>query len=81
MSHDIYPSRSGAGFAEDAIAALADPAGAATPHAGLLHGRGRAFVVNREASSEFHLNILFCAIFAGGRDIIDAALRRRREIG
>jgi hypothetical protein len=58
-AHSIYPSRSGAGFADDAIAALADPAGAATPHAGLLRGRGGAFVVNREASSEFHLNILF----------------------
>jgi len=56
--NDGYASRSRAGFADDAIAALADAAGAATALAGLLHGRGRAVVVNRKPFSKFHLNIL-----------------------
>jgi len=50
----IYSSRSRASLADNAIAALADAAGAATAHAGLLDDRGRTVVVNRKSFSEIH---------------------------
>jgi hypothetical protein len=61
--YDGDPSRSRAGLADDAVAALADAAGAAAAHAGFLHHRSRAVVVNRKAFSEIHLNILCFARF------------------
>jgi hypothetical protein len=71
-----------AGLAGDFTAALADPAGAATAHAGLLHHRGCADVVNRNAFSEIHLKAFVFVSLApeSERDIIDAALKPRREI-
>jgi hypothetical protein len=56
-------------------------AGAATPHAGLLDGRGDAIIVDRKAFSECHfLNSLLYAHCDSGPEIIDAALTPRREI-
>jgi hypothetical protein len=67
---DVQASRSGAGFADDAIAALADAAGAATAHAGLLNDRRGAIVVHRKAFSELHGNTLcFCAIMKAERTL------------
>jgi hypothetical protein len=50
----FYAPRARASLANDAIAALADAAGAATAHASLLDNSGRAVVVNRKAFSENH---------------------------
>ena len=57
---DVYPSRTGARFADDPIAALADAAGAATAHTGFLQDQGGAVVVPRKPPfSEIHFgNIL-----------------------
>jgi hypothetical protein len=54
---DRDPSRSRAGLADDPIAALADAAGAATAHAGLLRDRGGAIVVHRKPFAENHSDI------------------------
>jgi len=71
---DIDPARPFAGLAADAIASLADAAGAAAPHAGLLSGRSLTIVVHRKPPlSEFHLNIL-CYLRFLQRDIIVGAL-------
>jgi hypothetical protein len=77
--YDGGPSRSGAGLADDSIAALANVTGAITAHAGLLHRRGRALVVNRKAFSEIHSNILCAPLSGSGCDIIDASLSAQRE--
>jgi hypothetical protein len=71
-----------AGLAGDFAAALADPARAATAYAGLLYDRGRSSVANRNAFSEMHLKAFVFVSLApeSERDIIDAALRPRREI-
>jgi hypothetical protein len=73
------PSGSGADFADDATAALANAAGATAADAGLLDDRGSAIVVHRKAFSEIHLNIL-CSCPIAKADTIDAALSARREI-
>jgi hypothetical protein len=51
---DIDPAGAATCFADDAIAALADAAGAATSHAGLLDDRRNAAIVHRKAFSENH---------------------------
>jgi hypothetical protein len=78
---DRDPSRSRTSFADDPIAALADAPGATTPLAGLLDGWGWAFVVHGKSFAENHSNIpCFAHFFERKRDIIDGALRPRREI-
>jgi len=54
---DSYPSGPRTGFADDPLAAHADAAGTAAPHASLLDGHGRAVVVDRKAFSEIHPKI------------------------
>jgi hypothetical protein len=73
------PSRSRAGLADEALAALADAAGAVAPHTGFLNDWRGPVIVNRKTFSEIHGNILrFTRSFASGRDIIGGALRPRR---
>jgi hypothetical protein len=77
---DRDPSRSRTGFADDPIAALADTPAAITPFAGLLDGRGGAVVVHGKSFAEDHSTIpCFARFFESERNIIDDALRPRRE--
>jgi hypothetical protein len=57
LGFDGDPSRSRAGFADDAIAALANAAGAATPHAGLLDDRRHAVIMLCKSFAEGHPEI------------------------
>ena len=73
-------SSSGADFAADLMAALADAAGTGTALAGLFDDRGRAAVVARKSFAEIHLTGL-CAVRMWKRaDIIDVRLRPWRQI-
>jgi hypothetical protein len=77
---DRDPSGSRTGFADDPIAALADTAATVTSLAGLLDGRSRAVVVHGKSFAESHSTIpCFSRFFESERDIIDDALRPRRE--
>lgn len=81
LRFDGGPSRSGAGFAGDPAAALADVAGAAAPHAGLLDDRRRPAVVLRKSLAEFHCtNPCRDALSETEPDIIDPTLRRSGKI-
>jgi hypothetical protein len=81
LGFDGDPSCSGASLADDAVAALADAAGAVTPHAGLLDDRRHAVIMLRKSFAEGHPEIpLVLRDREGQADIIDAALRAVRRI-